>query len=303
MATGITGAGRLPEGDYSVSHRAPPPVPSVDYYNTQASRPPQFTDQAPHGDSHDARSTVSEGRRRGSFGFLRRSSSNTPATRIAQLHNEAALARSESAAQNGRYANNYNGNSDSNAGYTRKSSQGSRKTSGEGKMLRKQSKLRAQQEQERQKAEAAANAVRRQPPHLPSLNPLPNMSTFGGDDARPDSVAIFNNSYTDPRAPPPVPGQAANFSRPGAAAMAPSSSHNSSSPAYTVRGNAFAQQQSSSPAVMGGGKSNGEYVNSIDRSESMANRGRYSYASSGQAPVNVNSPRRVRRRKDPTPFK
>ncbi|KAH9844710.1 Septin GTPase family [Teratosphaeria destructans] len=33
----------------------------------------------------------------------------------------------------------------------------------------------------------------------------------------------------------------------------------------------------------------------------MTHRGRYSYASS-TAPVNVNSPRRVRRRKDPTPF-
>lgn len=37
------------------------------------------------------------------------------------------------------------------------------------------------------------------------------------------------------------------------------------------------------------------------RSESMTNRGRYSYASS--AVSTLNSPRRVRRRKDPTPFK
>lgn len=37
------------------------------------------------------------------------------------------------------------------------------------------------------------------------------------------------------------------------------------------------------------------------RTESMTNRGRYSYASS--AISTVNSPRRVRRRKDPTPFK
>lgn len=37
------------------------------------------------------------------------------------------------------------------------------------------------------------------------------------------------------------------------------------------------------------------------RTESMTNRGRYSYASS--AVSTVNSPRRVRRRKDPTPFK
>ena len=37
------------------------------------------------------------------------------------------------------------------------------------------------------------------------------------------------------------------------------------------------------------------------RTESMTHRGRYSYASS--AVSTINSPRRVRRRKDPTPFK
>jgi hypothetical protein len=37
------------------------------------------------------------------------------------------------------------------------------------------------------------------------------------------------------------------------------------------------------------------------RTESMTNRGRYSYASSAISAVN--SPRRVRRRKDPTPMK
>lgn len=37
------------------------------------------------------------------------------------------------------------------------------------------------------------------------------------------------------------------------------------------------------------------------RTESMTHRGRYSYASSAMS--TLNSPRRVRRRKDPTPFK
>ena len=37
------------------------------------------------------------------------------------------------------------------------------------------------------------------------------------------------------------------------------------------------------------------------RTESMTHRGRYSYASSTMS--SINSPRRVRRRKDPTPFK
>ena len=43
------------------------------------------------------------------------------------------------------------------------------------------------------------------------------------------------------------------------------------------------------------------FVDPYARTESMTHRGRYSYASS--AVSTINSPRRVRRRKDPTPFK
>lgn len=46
---------------------------------------------------------------------------------------------------------------------------------------------------------------------------------------------------------------------------------------------------------------NGNWVDPYARAESMTNRGRYSYASS--AVSTVQNPRRVRRRKDPTPFK
>lgn len=46
---------------------------------------------------------------------------------------------------------------------------------------------------------------------------------------------------------------------------------------------------------------NGSWVDPYARTESMTNRGRYSYASS--AVSTINNPRRVRRRKDPTPFK
>ena len=45
----------------------------------------------------------------------------------------------------------------------------------------------------------------------------------------------------------------------------------------------------------------GGYGDSSGRTDSITNRGRYSYASS--AISTINSPRRVRRRKDPTPFK
>jgi hypothetical protein len=44
-----------------------------------------------------------------------------------------------------------------------------------------------------------------------------------------------------------------------------------------------------------------DWVDPYARTESMTHRGRYSYASS--AVSTINSPRRVRRRKDPTPFK
>jgi hypothetical protein len=44
-----------------------------------------------------------------------------------------------------------------------------------------------------------------------------------------------------------------------------------------------------------------EAVDPYARTESMTHRGRYSYASS--AISTVNSPRRIRRRKDPTPYK
>ena len=43
------------------------------------------------------------------------------------------------------------------------------------------------------------------------------------------------------------------------------------------------------------------YIDAFPRTESLVHRGRYSYASS--AISTVNSPRKIRRRKDPTPFK
>ncbi|TKA63471.1 hypothetical protein B0A55_09735 [Friedmanniomyces simplex] len=184
-------------------------------------------------------------------------------------------------------------------------------------MLRKLSSGR--HEQDRVAREAAVAAARQQQQHQTPRQPprLPSINDFHDDDddgARPDSLAIFNQQYGSsshaPSAAPP-PTTTANFSRPGNANMPSSSGYNSSSsPAYALRsGNAFAQQAtsasaSSSPPV-GVGKVYGEPAAAqqpIDRSESMAHRGRYSYASSNAPAAHVNSPRRVRRRKDPTPF-
>lgn len=146
---------------------------------------------------------------------------------------------------------------------------GHRSVSG-GKMSKKQKAL-AQEEALRKQREAAM--LPKQPPRLPSHSPLPQIQHFGGEEARPDSVAIISNK---------VGGYGQNFSRPSGEYIMP---HHPAGPA--------AQHPGSSPSYM-------DY-DPYPRSESMTHRGRYSYASS--AISSVNSPRRVRRRKDPTPFK
>ncbi|KAJ6280466.1 hypothetical protein J3E71DRAFT_362919 [Bipolaris maydis] len=149
-------------------------------------------------------------------------------------------------------------------------SSASRSTSG-AKMSRKQKAL-AQEEALRRQREASMLPT--QPPRLPSHSALPQIATFGGEDTyRPDSVAIVSNkvgAYNP---------NAFNFSRP------------SIDPSKVAR-------QPNMPT--GPSPPLPADVDPYPRTESMTNRGRYSYAST-QA-TNVNSPRRVRRRKDPTPF-
>lgn len=140
--------------------------------------------------------------------------------------------------------------------------------------MSKKQKLLAQEEALRRQREAAMNQP---PPRLPTHSPLPQIDNFGGEDARPDSVAIISNqagSYNTHRSH--------NFSRPSGeySRMPPTSGY----PVPPIPG--------SSPSYM-------DY-DPYARTESITNRGRFSYASS--AISSVNSPRRVRRRKDPTPF-
>ncbi|KAI0532190.1 septin [Xylaria digitata] len=118
-------------------------------------------------------------------------------------------------------------------------------------------------------------SVPNSPPRLPALyngsQPQP-LETFGGE-TRPDSIAIVSGKvdhsfhHHPPRASiePGRPSMSSSIARPPV------------------------------PPVP-----NGALVDPYARTESMTNRGRYSYASS--AISTVNSPRRVRRRKDPTPF-
>ena len=140
--------------------------------------------------------------------------------------------------------------------------------------MSKKQKALAQEEALRKQREAAMNQP---PPRLPTHSPLPQIDNFGGEDARPDSVAIISNrtaAYNN---------YSPNFSRPSVEynRMPPTSG-------YPV------------PPVPGSSSSYMDY-DPYPRTESMTNRGRYSYASSQIS--TVNSPRRVRRRKDPTPFK
>ncbi|KAF2867293.1 hypothetical protein BDV95DRAFT_503416 [Massariosphaeria phaeospora] len=140
--------------------------------------------------------------------------------------------------------------------------------------MSKKQKALAQEEALRRQRDAAM--LPRQPPRLPSHSPLPQIDNFGGEDTRPDSVAIVSNRVNSH-----------NFSRPSG----------DYSPAHNP--NAHMQQ---APPLPGSSPSYIEY-DPYPRTESMTHRGRYSYASSAISAVgSVNSPRRVRRRKDPTPF-
>jgi hypothetical protein len=135
---------------------------------------------------------------------------------------------------------------------------------------KKQQALAREQELRRQR-EAAA--VPKNPPSLPVFTDGAALPSFGGED-RPDSVAIMSgrtssngNGYQ------------------GRGSIEPGRS------SYATGG--------SVPPLPNGRTT--DWVDPYARTESMTHRGRYSYASS--AISTINSPRRVRRRKDPTPFK
>ncbi|KAF2805237.1 uncharacterized protein BDZ99DRAFT_396369 [Mytilinidion resinicola] len=148
---------------------------------------------------------------------------------------------------------------------------GNRSVSG-GKMSKKQ-KAQAQRE-ELQRQERAAAMLPRSPPRLPAHHTTEGLPTFGGESARPDSFAIVSNRAGGY-------GQGGNFSRPSADyKMGP-------------HGKVLV------PLVPGSSPSNDNY-DPYARTESMTHRSRYSYANSTVS--TLNSPRRVRRRKDPTPF-
>jgi hypothetical protein len=132
-------------------------------------------------------------------------------------------------------------------------------------------------------------AVPRVPPQLPTPMPIVNMNgaSFIGENAQ--------QQYTSSRYVG-SPG----FSSPGSSYTAMSPLHQSSSPpSYGVPIPPIPNHQ----ANYSRNGNQGEDIDPYARTESMTHRGRYSYASSAISVTGINSPRRVRRRKDPTPFK
>lgn len=139
-------------------------------------------------------------------------------------------------------------------------------------LRRKSGEMKGRKAQQAREAELQRQAsIASQPP--PKLPQLYNGLREPAFETR-DSVAIFG--YEHPSHPPPQPQ-----SPPRSTSMDVPRAISANVPVPPIP--------------------NGSWVDPYARTESMTNRGRYSYASS--AVSTVNNPRRVRRRKDPTPFK
>jgi hypothetical protein len=149
------------------------------------------------------------------------------------------------------------------------------------KMSRKQKAL-AQEEALRKQKEAAM--LPKEPPRLPSHAPLPRIANFGGE-GRPDSVAIISNK---------VGNFSHNFSKPSLNHLRQPPAAATTTTTTTANIPVMPPPPSSTQSFMD--------VDPYARTESMTHRGRYSYASQVSTAATT-TPRRVRRRKDPTPFK
>jgi hypothetical protein len=114
------------------------------------------------------------------------------------------------------------------------------------------------------------------PPQLPTHSPLSKIPGFGGESPRPDSHRVNQSAHR-------------------AASGTFTNDHYQGGMYVPVPPVPFGSQ----------GQENGDHVvDPYARTESMTHRGRYSYASSAiSTGTGINSPRRVRRRKDPTPYK
>ncbi|KAI9819244.1 MAG: hypothetical protein M1827_007400 [Pycnora praestabilis] len=144
------------------------------------------------------------------------------------------------------------------------------------KLIKKQKAFAQQEECLRQQREAAQ--ISRSPPRIPEVPPPPRLNAFGGETLRPDSVDIVSNRVRGHH-------RGSLIKRGAMDQESPKFVHSIPIPPIPATPPVNKRQGSGDPYA---------------RTESMTNRGRYSYASSGVS--TINSPRRVRRRKDPTPF-
>lgn len=155
--------------------------------------------------------------------------------------------------------------------------------------MKKISKKNKQDDLSQKQNQQEAAGISQQAPRLPSHPPLPQLNSFGGENARP---AYLDNN--------PRPSVSAYNIRPSIdsrmGAISPPSFPITSSTSSLPRNVPIPPIPGSPP---GAGREG--WVDPYARTESMTHRGRYSYASS--AISTINSPRRMRRRKDPTPFK
>lgn len=158
-----------------------------------------------------------------------------------------------------------------------------RRSSFGGMLLRrtKSGDMKKQQQQAKtqdmQRLRDASAALPQSPPRLPALyNGAPALQLGLGTEVRPDSLAIISGTTGSAGAEHSSNYSISSTARPSM--EAPRSAYNVPPP----------------PPIPNGFD---PYANAT----SMAHRGRYSYASS--AVSTINSPRRVRRRKDPTAFK
>ena len=121
------------------------------------------------------------------------------------------------------------------------------------------------------------------PPRIPVIPHPPDLQGFGGEDTRLDGAAIMSN-------------RAGGSFRYRLAQK--TSQETLGSDMY--RGMPVPPVPPI-PPIPGTAPAPKTYIDAFSKSESLVHRGRYSYASS--AISTINSPRKIRRRKDPTPFK
>lgn len=117
------------------------------------------------------------------------------------------------------------------------------------------------------------------PPRIPIIPHPPDLQGFGGEDTRLDSSAIMSN-------------------RAGGSFKYRLTQKQETLGSDIYRGMPVPPVPPIPPIPVTTPKS---YVDAFPKTESLVHRGRYSYASS--AISTINSPRRIRRRRDPTPFK